>query len=93
MDSLTIISVNVLQVDQACNQMSVIGRMYCTSVSFTKENVCVKVLAWVSLPSEPEVIIAKNIATDCASQEENANELLLIVLAKKTVWANYNWLC
>ena len=46
---------------------------------------CVKVLAWVSVPSEPEAIIVKNIATDPASQEENANELLLIVLAKKSV--------
>ena len=65
--------------------MSVIGRMYWSSVSFIKESVCVKVLAWVSLPSEPEGVIVKNIATDRASQEENANELLLIVLAKKSV--------
>ena len=42
-----------------------------------------KVLAWVSLPSEPEGVIVKNIATDRASQEENVNELLLIVPAKK----------
>jgi hypothetical protein len=45
----------------------------------------VKVLAWVSVPSEPEGVIVKNIATDHANQEENANELLLIVLAKKSV--------
>jgi len=51
------------------------------------------VLAWVSLPSEPEGVIVKNNAPDYASQEENANELLLIVLAKKSVWANYSWLC
>jgi hypothetical protein len=45
----------------------------------------VKVLEWVSLPSEPEGVIVKNIATDSASQEENANELLQKVLAKKSV--------
>ena len=68
-----------------------VGCIGVQSHSLTK--VCVKVLAWVSIPFEPECVIVKNIATDHASQEENANELLLIVLAKKSVWVNYNWLC
>lgn len=49
--------------------------------SHSQKKVCVKLLAWVSLPSEPEGVIVKNNATDRTSQEENANELLLIVLA------------
>lgn len=58
----------------------------CIGVQFhSQKKVCVKVLAWVSLPSEPDGVIVKNNATDCASQEENAIELLLIVLAKKSV--------
>ena len=83
----------MLQVDQACNHMSVIGRTYWSSVPFTKESVCMKVLAWISLRSEPEGVIVKNIATDRASQEENANELQLIVLANNMMQTDYNWYC
>jgi len=52
-----------------------------------------KVLAWISLRSEPEGVIVKNIATDRASQEENANELQLIVLANNMMQTDYNWYC
>jgi hypothetical protein len=88
-------------VDEACNQMSVIGMMYWSSVSLIKESVC----EGADMGFFPFWAWRCNCQEYCnwpGSQEDNANELLLNVLAKQTatdcanwemMWTGYSWYC